>query len=54
MNDIKGYEDEQDDENYAKKSAALYLAHMTHMSEQGAEAFINMLIEAVKQELNKK
>ena len=44
-------EDEQDNENYAKKSAALVLSAHLHISEQGAEEIVNMLIEAVKHEL---
>lgn len=40
-------------ENYAKKSAALIIAAHLHISERGAEQIVDMLIEAVKHELNK-
>lgn len=39
------------DENYAKKSAALVLSAHLHISEQGAEEIVKMIIEAVKYEL---
>lgn len=38
-------------ENYAKKSAALVLGAHLHLSEQGSEEIVNMIIEAVKYEL---
>lgn len=40
-------------ENYAKKSAALILSAHLRISEQGAEQIVNLLLEAVKQELKK-
>lgn len=38
-------------ENYAKKSAALLISAFLHISEQGAEQIVELLIEAVKHEL---
>ena len=40
-----------DKENYAKKSAALIISTHLHISEQGAEQIVELLIDAVKHEL---
>lgn len=38
-------------ENYAKKSAVLILSAHLHISEEGAEQIVELLIEAVKYDL---